>query len=134
MVSPQTDVVIFFGKCESISETNKKIVNIDNVIVFIEVKKTLHLKEVEDFYDKQQKIYDLVDNDVKYDQETFCYLKKQVFGNNELDSEKIKTYLKLAFYLYHILKTENEEPLRICLGYQSFKTEKALRRKLDKSN
>lgn len=71
--SPQTDVVIYFGECESISETNKKIVNIDNVIAFVEVKKTLHLKEVEDFYDKQRKIYDLVDNDVKYDQETFCY-------------------------------------------------------------
>jgi len=126
-ISRQTDVIIYTGQCDKIPETDSKIINIDNVLAFIEVKKTLRKKELADFYQKQGEIYELSDSETPYDAELFHQLTKQVFGINELNDENIKNYPKLYYYLYHVLKVENASPLRICLGYDGIKKETTLR-------
>lgn len=127
-ISQQTDTIIYFGENEeTIPCTNSKIVNIDNVIAFIEAKKTLQKKELHDFYTKQAGIYDLVDDESKYDRELFTITTTKMFKMNEVTEQKLLEKSKLAYYLYHILKVENSEPLRICLGYSGFAKEETLR-------
>lgn len=131
-ISPQTDAIIYFGEEEIIQNTTHKIVPIDNVIAMIEVKKNLGFEELYDFYDKQGKVYEICDNLTPFDKELFCQIKQSVFGQLDFNEDDAKDKSKLHFYLYNILKVENAEPLRICLGYYGFKKEKTLRDNLIK--
>lgn len=127
-ISPQTDTIVYMGdNAKTIPGGETKIVDIDDVIAFVEVKKTLGKPELHDFYEKQGKVYELVDENGKYDTELFSVVTKQIFGMNEITNEKLLSKSKLAYYLYHILKVEMCEPLRICFGYEGFKKEKTLR-------
>lgn len=126
-ISPQTDAIIYFGDAEDIPNTSHKIVSIDNVIAMIEVKKNLKFDELYDFYDKQAKVYELLDDKLEYDKELFAYLKKTIFGAIDFTNDDAKNASKLHFYLYNLLKVECGGPLRICIGYNGFKKEQTLR-------
>ena len=126
-LSKQMDIIIYINECEDIPDTTSKIVSIDNTLAIIEVKKDLDKKELFDFYEKQASIYELADKNCPYDKELFSMIKKQVFGKIKIDEEVLKKSSKLEFFLYHVLRIENSQPLRICIGFDGFSKETTLR-------
>lgn len=127
MLSPQMDIIIYINECEKIPHTNSKIVSIDNVLAIIEIKKTLSKTELQDFYDKQGKIYDLLDDKMRFDEELFSLSTKALFRKIINDEKAKESLSKLEYYLYHVMKVENSSPLRICFGYDGFIKETTLR-------
>jgi len=127
MISPQMDIIIYINGCEEIPHTSSKIVSIDNVLAIIEVKKTLSKIELHDFYEKQAKVYGLQDEKAQFDQELFNLSTKALFRKQNISEEHLKKCSKIEYYLYHVLKVENANPLRICFGYDGFIKETTLR-------
>ena len=129
--SRQIDCMIVMGEGTRIPNTTEFIYPFHQVIMVIEVKKNLFTSELDDAYNKLEKVYEIgnpLDNpEIKMNlnmvQEAFATISKTPLP------EDIQTLDLPKQMLYHTLVVENYLPLRVVFGYGGFSSEKSLRDK-----
>lgn len=129
--SDQIDCMIVVGEGKSIPYTDKYIYHIDNVIMVIEVKCSLHSSELTDAWDNLLSVVRLKNNDwnivSKYGvSDAFRLLA----ANEPPNSERYESLSIRDKMLYHVLVQEDSLPLRVVLGYDGFVNVNRLRNAL----
>ena len=130
VMSNQIDCMIVIGEGDPIPYTDNYIYDINNVIMVIEVKKSLHMDELSEGYDNLQSVI-----------QTQAHNYRQLRGNSIRDAfsmifkkplSDINDISALNYQeqmLYHSLVMEELLPLRVIFGYSGFSTETTLRSK-----
>lgn len=128
-LSGQIDCMLVNGFGKQIPNTDHEIVPLENVLVVLEVKKTLYGAAFADILDHFDQLMDLDPNlsepiaaeDIfrTFSQITSIHLEDR----KDIESEEFHHQL-----IYHSLVSEFVRPVRIAIGYDGFKTESGLRK------
>lgn len=127
--SGQIDCMLVRGPVSEIPNTSSEIIPIENVLVVLEVKKTLYGGEFEDILDHFNKMMVLEPNlpDSVPSRDIFQVFS-QITGihlNSRKEVDSLSFHNQLVF---HSLVSEFVRPVRIAIGYDGFKRESGLRK------
>jgi hypothetical protein len=126
--SKQIDCMVVIGEGDLVPFTDNYVYHINQVIMVVEVKKNLFMRELTGGYDNLKSVIDIQNNnyrEVRMQAITDAFLG--ITGIPFPGEENINTLKDDYQMLYHALVVEALLPIRVIFGYTGFKNELVLR-------
>lgn len=126
-LSNQIDCMIVEGEGRQIPYTKNWIYPSEQVLMMIEVKKSLYKSELNDAIDLFFHYFNDVFQPKDMVQTLLCDAWRSIHGTDLPSKESINDLDETSQALYHALVCEANMPVRIVIGYDGYKTQETLR-------
>lgn len=131
--SNQIDIMLVSGEGKQIPHTDSFLYRIDQIIAVIEVKKNLYSQDLADSYENLISVIDVTKESDLFVPRPAIEMQLSAFnsiaGFPLPAADKLSDFPYLYQSLAGVLRIEGILPVRVCFGYNGFKSEYSLREK-----
>ena len=128
-ITRQIDCMIVVGDGEQIPNTMDYIYKINQVIMVIEVKKSLYSKELSDGFENLRSVYKVKKSDHNVRLNLIDDAFRAMVGKPVPKYENVEKLSIREQMIFHSLVVEAMLPIRVIFGFEGFSTEQSLRNK-----
>lgn len=127
ILSNQIDCMIVEGEGKQIPYTKNWLYPSEQVLMMIEVKKTLYKTELEDAIDKYNYYFNEVYQPKDMVRNLLSHAWRSIHGTDLPARESVSELDETSQALYHALVCEANMPVRVVIGYDGYKDQETLR-------